>query len=1145
MKTTRKLPGRFIVLGHHVMLHPFHAACLPIVWIGCLLACCPPVWPAELPQPGIGIFFKATEVEAMRGKILREPCRGIYQQMLKQAEAALAKWPEDKRLIEPLAAKLPDLTMEFVPEMYSPPGGKNAGKILEAHATQGAPAAAFVFLMTGDRMYADFAWEVFEQCARVNRWGWFPWSGAHMPQIHFGTASRNLVLIADAVWETLTPVQRQQARQAIAEKCVEPYYRLVLHTPGMGLYHLRSRNQGNNALAAAMIGSLFAGDVVPENRIWFNSLLQTFHWAITHDIGWMGQGLEMDLGGYWSVSMQNLYTAAVALNNVKGIDLRSHPGFEQATYYPMVHEATVPPVGMFSEPISTTLNSTVMGIIDGKPIGLPADAEGAAWWLDYAARFPDSPAHYFISKGMIRGNQLRAGEAHQGRLSQILQIAWWQDSLLAPAKPPTNLALFTDRMAGIRSGYGFGETYLYFNGDLFLSAKKEILATTSGLAWHFPWHQYQITESGLETEGELFAPSMMIKEARSEELFTYFRAEADFSNVAYYPQSGQRESHTHYAKHSRHVLYVRGASGRPDYFLFDDEARLKNDAPRWHAWTWHLWNTAANPRNFGRFLPIGKNAVRASRPNADLWIQFLNLAEVAVEQHGIPSQPHVNYQMDHNAQMLRAIAGGYKSVTAHPVMIQPEAWQNLGVVKDEALYLEKPPTNKDYSSQIISGLQGSLRYRWAMKCKKENYRVYEATAWEVSLELLNAQNQVVARPTTPYGHPHPLKLGAPLSDKPTHDWAETVQYFDTPADTVACRAVFRAVGGAHYFTLGKLWLSPIELQPVGEPHRQRDQRMVTLVMPLNKDESAPRIEPMGESAARVIHPDQSIEEIVWDKSGLMRVTQRKAGQVLAAFSNQIPNASAPLGELKTNSELSAKKLAAGLKPVLDQLRQERDILTTVGRTNLALSAKVTASAFRDARFSPSHIIDNLTAEYPADGHLDYTQGIVWSSGRTAGYGTGRESLLRDRDYFPLYVKPTYWLLPEGELGWIELALPEVRTIDKVRLLNTSNTGLNDFATHTFRVELYDTQRRMLASQEGRFGQVFDRPFSAAFVAPEWFNHYTPTFAGMLEPGLTVPFGNGWQEINFAGVPAVASVRIVITKYWGLGGGLNEVQVYGK
>ena len=32
-----------------------------------------------------------------------------------------------------------------------------------------------------------------------------------MPQIHFGTDSRNLMLIADCVWDTLTPAQRRHA----------------------------------------------------------------------------------------------------------------------------------------------------------------------------------------------------------------------------------------------------------------------------------------------------------------------------------------------------------------------------------------------------------------------------------------------------------------------------------------------------------------------------------------------------------------------------------------------------------------------------------------------------------------------------------------------------------------------------------------------------------------------------------------------------------------------------------------------------------------------------------------------------------------------------------------------------------------------
>ena len=114
----------------------------------------------------------------------------------------------------------------------------------------------------------------------------------------------------------------------------------------------------------------------------------------------------------------------------------------------------------------------------------------------------------------------------------------------------------------------------------------------------------------------------------------------------------------------------------------------------------------------------------------------------------------------------------------------------------------------------------------------------------------------------------------------------------------------------------------------------------------------------------------------------------------------------------------------------------------------------------------------------------------------------------------------------------------------MRLLNTSNAGLNDFAAHRFRVELYDKDHKLLAARDGQFGRVFDGAFRQAFFVPKWFDHYSPTFAGMLEPGLTVPFGDGWQEIAFPRVSGVAAVRVVITKYWGIGGGLNEIQVYG-
>lgn len=50
---------------------------------------------------------------------------------------------------------------------------------------------------------------------------------------------------------------------------------------------------------------------------------------------------------------------------------------------------------------------------------------------------------------------------------------------------------------------------------------------------------------------------------------------------------------------------------------------------------------------------------------------------------------------------------------------------------------------------------------------------------------------------------------------------------------------------------------------------------------------------------------------------------------------------------------------------------------------------------------------------------------------------------------------------------------------------------------------------------------------------------------MLEPGVAVPFGDGWQEVTFDTTAGTKFVRVVITSYWGIGGGLNEVQVDGE
>ncbi|MGH7173326.1 MAG: hypothetical protein ACRELG_23840, partial [Gemmataceae bacterium] len=865
--------------------------------------------PATLPKPGVGLYFKPDAVAALRAKIKTPPCQAVYQELRKKADAALAKWPNDKRKLrlDELAPKLPDVLMELVPAKYAPKGGAEAGAALYEYSVQGAPAAAFVFLMTGERKYADFAWEVFELCARVNRWGWFPWSGSHLPQIHYGTISRNLCLVADCIWDVLTPEQRQKARAVIAEKCVEPYYRLVLHTPGIGLYHLRSWNQGNNALSAALIGSLFVGDAVPENRIWFNSLLQTYHWILTDDIGRMGQHLENGFGEYWSVSMQNLYTAAVVLNNVRGINLRVHPSFEQAAFYPIVHETTVPPFSyqgnnFHDEPLPKDYKGPC-GILMGKPLALPTYARGGSWWFDYAAQFPDSPARYVLQQtGMLTADRIYATDGHQQALADVLLIAWWNERVRQPAQPPRGLALFTDRMAGIRSGYDFGETYLYFNGDLFLSAKKEILATTSGRSWHFPWHQYQITETGVETEGELFAPSMVIQEAHDDPQFCFFRAVSGPSNVCYYQEAEQAECYKHYQKRERSVLYVRGGKDRPDYFVFLDEVRQKE--PRWHAWTWHLWNRLGHPKNYGRFVVAGERAVRAERPNADLWIQFLTPERVAVEQHGIPSQPSVHYEMDHNARMMRAIAGGYEATKAKTITVPLSAWGKAGTVREEALFFEKISTDKPAVTQIVKGLKGGERYRWSVQAKKQDYQVYEGTAWEINLELLDAQGKVVAKPTTSFGKPHPLRLGAPASDLATHDWMETVQYFDAPADAVACRATLPWVGG-------KLWLRPIELRPVGKPARTKEQRFLTLVMPLGKKAPAPKVILEKDKPATVVHPDDSRDEIALTAEGRIRVVRRKDEKVVARFLGKFS-----ADNLKGNSDASARRYAAGLKPIL-------------------------------------------------------------------------------------------------------------------------------------------------------------------------------------------------------------------------------------
>ena len=243
-----------------------------------------------------------------------------------------------------------------------------------------------------------------------------------------------------------------------------------------------------------------------------------------------------------------------------------------------------------------------------------------------------------------------------------------------------------------------------------------------------------------------------------------------------------------------------------------------------------------------------------------------------------------------------------------------------------------------------------------------------------------------------------------------------------------------------------------------------------------------------------------------------------------------------------SSPKNQKLLAAGLKPLMDEIVAERDKYSAKGMTNIALGAKVTASTVRDPRFGPEHIVDNKTWEYPTDGVLDYTQGELKTT-HGGGYGRDKVALFGDKmNSWPFYVRPTYWLLSYGQPGWVQLELPQETPVSMVRLLNTSNAGLNDFATMNYRVDLLDSAGKIVGDAKGNFGKLFDRAFDQAFRYPDYFGSYGATYDGMLERGIPVPFGDGWQDVKFEAAKA-KFVKVYIDSHWSIGGGLNEVQVY--
>ena len=1156
----------------------------------------------EGPVPKEGLLVPKAQAAEVRAKVLALRGEKVLARIREEADRTIAEWPKLKPQIEPHVGELLDLN----PEDFANPKGhvpEEARRIAAPlrKAFNGIAMLGFMFFLTGEQKYADTAFEILELGGRVPRWGWFNWDGANMPQIHYGMLARTAAFCVDFCWNGWDAARQQRAAQILAERVVEPYWRIVSLPPFMAFHHLRSKNQGNNALGAAVVGSIVLGDSVPENKLWFGSLLQTYSWIIAHDIGWAGTNLESGLPGYWDISMSNLYTAAACLYNAKGIDLRVHPGFAEATWYPVMKEATVPfAPAPFDKPYPKNATG-LWGIVQHKPIELPSEGYGGPWWYDYAAHFPDSPAAYFITKKFGQ-----VGNPHQEGHFELMDLLWVR-TMRKPEQPPVPTALFkvTDREAMFRSGYGSPHTFLSFNGDFFLSARNEVLCTTGGLAWHFPWHQYAVTESALETEGQPFSPSMLITDSFDSRVASMIAAKSWTSNVKYYARPEQAVSYKAYKERTRDILYVRSDRRDQvyDYFLFVD--RVAHDDAKWHSFNWHLWNRKGNE---GKYEVLDDRTVLARRPNAAVLLAALSHEKLGYEQQGIPSQPTPRYSFDHDALLLRAVAGGFKPVQEEARKLPVAQWSagEASVADGKAArhfanFKALKPTLK-----CPLALTPGVRYRMRVQSKKQEAWVDENILWVLDVTLLDEKGQPIRKLNSDERGPDPQRTGDPASGTlGSCPWREAATYFDAPAGVAAASAELRFAqytnNGPGITPKSELWISDVEIAPMGVPERREKEFLVTLAMPMENDGPRPKIVASrkdGRVEAEVTHPDGTLDRIVvaedgpvevvrtgkdekaafgwkttrlalggvssatpfhgatWEKEGKLggAVALATAAEVAVGGKPQALAAGAYVldGEfkrdpaavsLKTNSEASQQALKAGLAPVAEAILAERDKYTKQGWKNIALEAEVSASGVRDPRFGPEHVVDNQTWEMPIDGVLDYTLGEIQTT-QSMGYGKGERTPYTEKmTTWPLYIRPTYWLLPYRQAGSVTLKLKQPSKLRLVRLLDTTNAGLNDYAAVDFLVELLNEDGSVAWSKAGSFGKVQDGAFKSAFAKPEFFNAYGATFAGLLEPGVKVPFGTGWQEVEVQHPGEVRAVRVTVQSFWALGGGLNEVQVY--
>lgn len=103
---------------------------------------------------------------------------------------------------------------------------------------------------------------------------------------------------------------------------------------------------------------------------------------------------------------------------------------------------------------------------------------------------------------------------------------------------------------------------------------------------------------------------------------------------------------------------------------------------------------------------------------------------------------------------------------------------------------------------------------------------------------------------------------------------------------------------------------------------------------------------------------------------------------------------------------------------------------------------------------------------------------------------------------------TEWLLPDNQLGWLELAYLRPRALRTVRLRNAENSYFHDRATKSFRLQAF-SRGRVVATASGQL----------------------PTIAA----------SRGWEDVPLV-ARDVTALRIEVLSFYGLGGGLAEVEV---